>query len=141
MRVEVRPALQMEEMFAEVVALAEAGRMTARGLPRNLLTLARLARRYDQEAHAPLLSVAVQRFLLAPLVALGRLTRSASRAPSPPPRPGLRRLCALDGQRDRLLAAVGERVERAVGLGRGVQRDGEVDRDLDLARVGVERRA
>ena len=78
MRVEVRPALQMEEMFAEVVALAEAGKMTRRGLPRNLLTLARLARRYDQEAHAPLLNVAVQRFLLAPLVLrLGRLTRSA----------------------------------------------------------------
>src|SRR5215217_4907162 len=28
LRVEVRPALQMEEMFAEVVALAEAGQMT-----------------------------------------------------------------------------------------------------------------
>ena len=82
MRVEVRPALKMEEMFAEVVALAEAGKMTRRGLPRNPLTLARLARRYDQEAHAPLLNVAVQRFLLAPLVALGRLTRSGSPAPS-----------------------------------------------------------
>ena len=43
MRVEVRPALAMEEMFAEVVALAQAGRMTRRGLPRNLLD-ARLAR-------------------------------------------------------------------------------------------------
>ena len=71
MRVEVRPALRMEEMFADVVALAEAGKMTKRGLPRNLLTLARLARRYDQEAHAPLLNVVVQRFLLAPLVWLG----------------------------------------------------------------------
>jgi hypothetical protein len=82
MRVEVRPALKMEEMFAEVVALAEAGKMSRRGLPRNPLTLARLARRYDQEAHAPLLNVAVQRFLLAPLVALARLTRSGSPAPS-----------------------------------------------------------
>ena len=72
MRVEVRPALAMEEMFAEVVALAEAGKLTRRGLPRNLLTLASIARRYDQEAHAPLLSVGVQRFLLAPLVWLGR---------------------------------------------------------------------
>jgi quercetin dioxygenase-like cupin family protein len=83
MRVEVRPALKMEEMFAEVVALAEAGRMSRRGLPRNPLTLARLARRYDQEAHAPLLNVPFQRVLLAPLVALGRLTRSGSPAPSP----------------------------------------------------------
>ena len=74
-RVEVRPALQMEEMFAEVVALAEAGRMSPRGLPRNVLDLAVLARTYDQEAHAPFLGVGLQRLLLAPLVALAR-TRS-----------------------------------------------------------------
>jgi quercetin dioxygenase-like cupin family protein len=80
MRVEVRPALAMEEMFEEVVALAEAGKMTLRGLPRNVLTLASLARRYDQEAHAPLLNVAVQRLLLAPLVWLSR-QRLQHRAP------------------------------------------------------------
>ena len=67
--VEVRPALAMEEMFAEVIAMAEAGRMTERGLPRRLRDLASLARRFDQEAHAPFLSVGVQRLLLAPLVA------------------------------------------------------------------------
>ena len=44
LRVEVRPALQMEEMFAEVVAMAEAGRMTRRGLPRNPFALAALAK-------------------------------------------------------------------------------------------------
>jgi quercetin dioxygenase-like cupin family protein len=71
MRVEVRPALAMEEMFAEVIAMARAGRMTRRGLPRNPLELARLARRYDQEAHAPFLSVGVQRALLAPLLLAG----------------------------------------------------------------------
>jgi quercetin dioxygenase-like cupin family protein len=68
LHVEVRPALAMEEMFAEVVAMAQAGRMTRRGLPRSPLALASLARRYDQEAHAPLLTVGVQRLLLAPLV-------------------------------------------------------------------------
>jgi quercetin dioxygenase-like cupin family protein len=72
LRVEVRPALAMEEMFAEVIAMAQAGRMNRRGMPRNLIELATLARRYDQEAHAPLLSVGVQRALLAPLVFLGR---------------------------------------------------------------------
>src|SRR3954468_18593570 len=72
MRVEVRPALAMEDMFAEVVALAEAGQMTRRGLPRTVVPLATLARRYDLEAHAPLLSVGLQRVLLAPLVWLGR---------------------------------------------------------------------
>ena len=68
LRVEVRPALAMEEMLAEVVAMARAGRMTRRGLPRNPLELAVLARNYDREAHAPLLGVGVQRLLLAPLV-------------------------------------------------------------------------
>jgi len=68
LRVEVRPALAMEDMFAEVIAMAQAGRMNRRGMPRNLIDLARLARAYDQEAHAPLLSVGVQRLLLAPLL-------------------------------------------------------------------------
>jgi mannose-6-phosphate isomerase-like protein (cupin superfamily) len=66
-RVEVRPALAMEDMLAEVVAMAEAGLMNRRGMPRRLRDLAALARRYDQEAHAPGLSVGVQRLLLAPL--------------------------------------------------------------------------
>ncbi len=79
LRVEVRPALQMEDMFAEVVAMAKAGRMNRRGLPRNPLDLAVLARRYDQEAHAPLMSVGVQRALLAPLVMWARgITRVAA---------------------------------------------------------------
>src|SRR5918998_4187664 len=73
LRVEVRPALAMEEMFAEVVAMAQAGLMTKRGLPRSLLDLAVLARRYAREAHAPLLSAGAQRLLLAPLAAAARL--------------------------------------------------------------------
>ena len=72
LRVEVRPALAMEEMFADVIALAQAGRMNSRGMPRNPLDLALLARTYDQEAHAPLLGLRLQRALLAPLVALAR---------------------------------------------------------------------
>jgi quercetin dioxygenase-like cupin family protein len=68
LRVEVRPALAMEEMFGEVVAMAQAGRMTSRGMPRNVLDLAVLARRYDAEAHAPVIGRRVQRILLAPLV-------------------------------------------------------------------------
>ena len=83
LRVEVRPALAMEEMFAEVVAMAEAGRMNRRGLPRNLLDLAVLARRYDQEAHAPLMSVGVQRALLAPLVKLAGRPRRAAQVATP----------------------------------------------------------
>jgi quercetin dioxygenase-like cupin family protein len=77
-RVEVRPALEMEAMFADVIAMARAGRMTRRGMPRNLLDLAVLARTYDQEAHAPFLTVGLQRLLLAPLVFLSRARRGRS---------------------------------------------------------------
>ncbi|HVX34182.1 MAG TPA: cupin domain-containing protein [Solirubrobacterales bacterium] len=77
--VEVRPALAMEEMLAAVVAMAEAGRIGPSGLPRNLLDLAALARRFDHEAHAPFLSVAAQRLLLAPLVFAAERLRPASR--------------------------------------------------------------
>ena len=74
-RVEVRPALEMESMLAQVVAMAHAGRMTRRGTPRNLLDLALLARTYDREAHAPFLTVGLQRLLLAPFVLLARARR------------------------------------------------------------------
>jgi quercetin dioxygenase-like cupin family protein len=80
LRVEVRPALAMEEMFADVVEMAQAGRMTKRGMPRNVLDLALLARTYDREAHAPFLGLALQRVLLAPLVALARLRGGGRRA-------------------------------------------------------------
>jgi mannose-6-phosphate isomerase-like protein (cupin superfamily) len=79
LHVEVRPALKMEQMFGEVVAMAQGGRMSRRGLPRNLLELADLARRYDREAHAPLLSVGMQRLLLAPLVFFARHARPRRR--------------------------------------------------------------
>ena len=46
------------------------------GLPRNLLELASLARRYDRVAHAPWLNVHIQRLLLAPLVLLARIRRA-----------------------------------------------------------------
>jgi len=78
-RVEVRPALAMEEMFAEVIAMAEAGRMTHRGMPRNLLDLAVLARTYDDEAHAPFLGRRLQRLLLAPFVFAARWLRRRPR--------------------------------------------------------------
>jgi mannose-6-phosphate isomerase-like protein (cupin superfamily) len=77
MRVDVSPALEMDQMLAEVVALAEVGGLTRRGMPRNLLDLARLARTYDQVAHAPFLSIRVQRLLLAPLTFADRHPRIA----------------------------------------------------------------
>ena len=80
-RVAVSPALAMEEMFADVIEMAEAGRLTRGGMPRNPIHLARLARAYDHEAHAPFLGRHVQRALLAPLAGLGRLRRGPRRGP------------------------------------------------------------
>lgn len=80
LRIEVRPALAMEELFAEAVKMAKAGRMNRRGLPRSLLDLAVIARKYDREAHAPLLSIRLQRLLLAPLVFLAGHRRAARTA-------------------------------------------------------------
>jgi quercetin dioxygenase-like cupin family protein len=80
LHVEVRPALAMEDMFAEVVGMARTGRMNRRGMPRNLLDLADPARRYDQEAHAPVVGVRIQRLLLAPLVFLARHRRAGRSA-------------------------------------------------------------
>jgi quercetin dioxygenase-like cupin family protein len=80
LRVQVHPALAMEEMFADVVELAEAGRMTRRGMPRSPLDLALLARTYDEEAHAPVIGRRLQRILLAPVVALARLRTSPGAA-------------------------------------------------------------
>lgn len=75
LHVEVRPALAMEDMFAEVIEMAQLGRMSSSGMPRNLLDLAVLARRYDREARAPLLGLRMQRVLLAPLVLAAKLLR------------------------------------------------------------------
>jgi quercetin dioxygenase-like cupin family protein len=79
MRVDVTPALQMEEMLREVVALAEAGRLTRRGLPRSPFELARLARAYQNVARAPFVPVAAQRALLW---LLGRRETSMLRRPT-----------------------------------------------------------
>jgi hypothetical protein len=79
-RVEVRPALEMEAMLEQVVELAHAGRMGRRGMPRNPLDLALLARTYDREAHAPFLTRRLQRLLLAPLVWIARARRARSAA-------------------------------------------------------------
>jgi hypothetical protein len=67
----------MEEMLRDVVALAEAGRLTRRGMPRSPIALARLARAYGDVAHAPFVSTRVQRALLAPLTFAGRRSRGA----------------------------------------------------------------
>ncbi len=65
-RVQVRPALAMEQLFETTVALAEAGRTTAKGMPKPL-DLALFVRRYRREVKAPFPPAPVVRAMLAPL--------------------------------------------------------------------------
>jgi quercetin dioxygenase-like cupin family protein len=65
-RVQVRPALRMEQLFETTVALAEDGRTTGKGMPRPL-DLALFVREYRREVKAPFPPAPVVRTMLAPL--------------------------------------------------------------------------
>ena len=65
-RVQVRPALAMEQLFETTVALAEDGRTTGKGMPKPL-DLALFVRQYQREVKAPFPPAPVVRAMLAPL--------------------------------------------------------------------------
>jgi mannose-6-phosphate isomerase-like protein (cupin superfamily) len=83
-RVEVRPALQMERLFETAVALAEEGRTMMGGIPRPL-DLALFVREFEQEVQAAFPPRWVQRTALAPLAwiakGLGRGREAAEVVP------------------------------------------------------------
>lgn len=82
-RVEVRPALRMEELFETAVALAAEGRTTRKGLPRPL-DLALFVNEYRDEVRGPFPPAWVQRAALAPLAWLARRRGYAARyVPAP----------------------------------------------------------
>ena len=70
-RVEIKPALRMEELFETAVALAREGRTTATGTPRPL-DLALFMREFEDEVSAPLIPRWAARAAMAPFVWLGR---------------------------------------------------------------------
>jgi len=70
-RVEVRPALQMERMFETAVRLADQGRTMLGGLPRPL-DLALFVREFEDEVRAAFPPRWVQRVALAPLAWIAR---------------------------------------------------------------------
>lgn len=65
-RVEVRPALRMEQLFEAAVSLAEQGRTFRNGIPKPL-DLALMAREFQQEVQSALAPLWMQRMALAPL--------------------------------------------------------------------------
>ena len=81
-RVEVRPALKMEELFETAVGFAEQGRTMLGGIPRPL-ELALFTEEFEDEVQGAFPPRAVQRIVLAPLARLARRRR----APHKPLRP------------------------------------------------------
>jgi len=77
-RVEVVPALDMEQLFETTVELAHEGSVTSKGMPKPL-HLALFVRRYEREVRAPFPPAWVVRVLMAPLAALARRRGHAER--------------------------------------------------------------
>jgi mannose-6-phosphate isomerase-like protein (cupin superfamily) len=71
MRVQVRPALQMERLFETAVALAEEGRTTGKGMPKPL-DLALFVRQFSDEVKAPFPPAWIVSATLAPLAWIAR---------------------------------------------------------------------
>ena len=70
-RVEVRPALRMEELFEAAVGLARDGRTNSAGMP-SPLDLALFMREFENEVRAPFVPVGITRAVMAPLAHVAR---------------------------------------------------------------------
>ncbi len=79
-RVEVRPALRMEELFETAVALAVTGRTTASGMPKPL-DLALFTREFEREVRGAFPPAWVQKASLAPLAWMARRRELPKLAP------------------------------------------------------------
>jgi quercetin dioxygenase-like cupin family protein len=82
-RVEVRPALRMEQLFETSVSLAKEGRTTRKGLPKPL-DLALFVNEFEQEVQGAFPPEWIQRAALAPLAWLARKRGHAARYRSEP---------------------------------------------------------
>ena len=77
-RVQVTPALKMEELFETTVELAEEGKTNGKGMPKPM-HLALFVREYAREVRAPFPPAPVVGALMAPLAALGTKRGHAER--------------------------------------------------------------
>ena len=88
-RVEVRPALRMEDLLETTVRLAEEGKTNRKGMPKPV-HLALFVREFEPEVRAPFPPPAVVKALMAPLAAIGRGRGHAERyAPAPTRQPAI----------------------------------------------------
>jgi mannose-6-phosphate isomerase-like protein (cupin superfamily) len=92
-RVEVRPALKMEELLENTVALAVEGKTNRKGMPKPI-HLALFVAEYEREVRAPFPPAAVVKALMAPLAAMGRRLGYAERYASEAPVISLRPVTA-----------------------------------------------
>jgi quercetin dioxygenase-like cupin family protein len=81
-RVEVRPALKMEQLFETIVALAEQGRTMLGGIPKPV-DLALFVQEFDDEVQKRFPPRWLQRLVLAPLAWSARRRGRPSIAPQP----------------------------------------------------------
>ena len=81
-RVEVVPALDMEQLFETTVELALEGNTNRKGMPKPL-HLALFVRRYGREVRAPFPPAPVVNALMAPLAAIARKRGHAERYATP----------------------------------------------------------
>jgi quercetin dioxygenase-like cupin family protein len=77
-RVQVVPALDMEQLFETTVALAREGRTTRTGMPKPL-HLALFVRRFAREVQAPFPPAPIVRALMSPLAFVARRRGHAER--------------------------------------------------------------
>jgi quercetin dioxygenase-like cupin family protein len=83
--VDFRPALRTETAFETLAALAQEGRTTRAGAPRNPLLAALILRHFEAEIYFVRPPLAVQRALLGPLAALARALGMRAERPYPYP--------------------------------------------------------
>jgi mannose-6-phosphate isomerase-like protein (cupin superfamily) len=81
-RVEVRPALRMEQLFETAVGLAEEGRTMLGGIPRPL-DLALFTQEFEEEVQGAFPPRWMQRIVLAPLASLARRRGRTAATPAP----------------------------------------------------------
>jgi quercetin dioxygenase-like cupin family protein len=84
--VDFRPALRTAIAFETLAALAQQGRTTSAGAPRNPLLAALILRHFEDEIYFVRPPLAVQRAVLGPLAAVARALRLSPERPYPYPK-------------------------------------------------------